>query len=802
MENQLIAHVIFSENGNRRIQTLVEHCRNVARLCAEACRPIGLENLGYLTGLLHDMGKAATPVQEHLWQQTKQKLNHSAAEMRWLWEVCRTGGTARRLTAQIAAIAIGCHHSGRCDCIAPDGSEPWLERMYSSQAQPMYEESVEAFFSSCCTKEEVLTLVGKAVKEISTIYKRLSSVLPAKPGLQGNTLNDALRFALGFMQRFLFSALVDADWTDTSCFMDNKPLPQQAEGAQRQSIWNKLSENTEDYLNGLPAVYSIDSLRREISNQCLAAARERSPGIYRLYIPTGGGKTYSGLRFCIEMARRQNAQHIFYFSPYKSITRQNADCIRNALGEEFVLEHHSDLTFEESEEEAREQWLAQSQRWQGTPVICTTMVQFLNSLFAAPRQNVRRLSALAGSVLLFDEIQSLPLQHVCLFNLAVNTLAHLLGCTAVLCTATQPELAQAEYPVAFSPDMDIVTDYEERFRQFRRTRIIPRLVPGGERAPAIADFIMELLKENRSILVILNTKSAVNKLYEALEPQMPEDTPLFCLTTYLCSKHREDVIRQITRRLSDKQPVVCISTQLIEAGVDLSFDCVVRSMAGLPSIAQAAGRCNRHGEDGWRPVYLIDCADENLTRLKEIDNARQATRRLLESLPEGSDLLSPQIIQAYYGIYYGEPQQRLGMRYPVPEVSSQATLVDLLSSNRDAVQAYTGEGHPEPDTGKLRQAFGTAEALFDAIPDETVPVLVPYKEGAEKLLELQSGRSNLQLSSLQPYTVSISRGELNRLGDAVHPILNGAVLALQEGFYDEAHKGLLFSPSPLPELMY
>ena len=142
----------------------------------------------------------------------------------------------------------------------------------------MYEESVEAFFSSCCTKEEVLTLVGKAVKEISTIYKRLSSVLPAKPGLQGNTLNDALRFALGFMQRFLFSALVDADWTDTSCFMDNKPLPQQAEGAQRQSIWNKLSENTEDYLNGLPAVYSIDSLRREIANECLAAARERSPG--------------------------------------------------------------------------------------------------------------------------------------------------------------------------------------------------------------------------------------------------------------------------------------------------------------------------------------------------------------------------------------------------------------------------------------------------------------------------------------------------------------------------------------------
>lgn len=785
----LFGHIKFHD-GMRCVQTLQQHSRAVARLCADACRPIGLEKLGYLTGLLHDAGKAAPPVQEHLRDQTSQKLNHASAGMRWLWESCRGGKSSRLLTAQMAALAIGCHHSGRCDYLSPDGSQPWLERMCSAQAQPLYQESVRHFFASCCTEEEVQALLRDAVREVTALYQQLRAILP---GCDASIRGSALQFGLGLAQRFLFSALVDADWSDTAAFMSGTPLPPAPTAAQRQSGWDELSRRTEAFMKGLAARRPIDLLRQEISAQCFAAAADRPPGVYRLYVPTGGGKTYAGLRFCVEAARRQNAQRLFYFAPYKSIIRQNADCIREVLGAESVLEHHSDVMLESGEADGagggREQWLARSQRWQGVPVICTTMVQLLNTLFAAPRQNVRRLSALAGSVLLLDEIQSLPLRDTCLLNLAIDVLAQVFGCTVVLCTATQPELAQAVYPVAFSPSCDLMPDFELRFEQFRRTRIVPLLPPGGMRAEALADLTAGLLKENRSVLVILNTKGAVNRLFDALRPLLPESVPLFCLTTCLCSRHRDDVLRAVKACLDGSRPVVCVSTQLVEAGVDLSFDCVVRSLAGLPSVAQAAGRCNRHGTDPCRPVYLVECADENLTRLPEIGSAREAARRLLEQLPEGSDLLSPQAIREYYRIYYRESRQREEMLYPV----GSSNMVELLSSNGASVQAYIESGKQLPFQQALCQAFGTAEQAFEAIPDETVPVLVPYRDGERLLTELQSaGGGPDLLQALQPYAVSVSQGDLRRLGEAVVPALDGAVRILMPDFYD-GEKGLSFA---------
>ena len=798
-----IAHISASPDGSQppRIQTLAEHSRNVAQLCAALCRPLGLEKLGELTGLLHDMGKISTPLQEHLWRQTREKLNHSAAGMRWLWEQTAGQSDSVRLAGQMAALAIGCHHSGRCDYMAPDGSQPWLERMCSQQAQALYGESVAAFFSDCCTRQEMESLIQAAALEVAALYKRAKTILPK--GEDRQQRQDALQFGLGLAQRLLFSALVDADWTDTASFMGSTPLPSFPSDSQRQATWDLLSGRMEGFIRSMKAERPIDLLRQEISGQCLSAAQRLSAGIYRLYVPTGGGKTYSALRFCVETARRQNAQRLFYFAPYKSITRQNADNIRRALGAEYVLEHHSDVLFDPDQQEQREQWLALSQRWQGSPVICTTMVQLLNTLFAAPRQNVRRLAALAGSVLLLDEVQALPLRDTCLLTLALNTLVYLFGCTVILCTATQPDLTQIPYPLQFSRGKDLVPDYQARFQQFRRTRIVPPAVPGEQSLPAIADFVAGLLKENRSILVILNTKGTVNRLFDALAPLMPPDCPLFCLTTYLCQQHRDDVLAQITRRLRDGQPLVCISTQLIEAGVDLSFDCVVRDLAGLPSIAQAAGRCNRHGDAGCRPVYLIECAGEHLNALPEIHDGREITRALLAQLPPGTDLLSPQVIQMYYQRYYSGPRHRLDMQYPVsPGGCAATTMVDLLCSNPRGVQAFLEQGRRPERPKDLCQAFGTAEAAFEAIPDETLPVLVPYGAGRDELLRLQSaGGTPALLRELQPYTVSLSRSQCQRLGSALYPVLDGAALVLQEPYYDSDHKGLTFTPNGMTILI-
>lgn len=305
------------------------------------------------------------------------------------------------------------------------------------------------------------------------------------------------------------------------------------------------------------------------------------------------------------------------------------------------------------------------------------------------------------------------------------------------------------------------------------------------------------------ILVILNTKGTVSRLFDALAPLMPPDCPLFCLTTYLCQQHRDDVLAQITRRLRDGQPLVCISTQLIEAGVDLSFDCVVRDLAGLPSIAQAAGRCNRHGDAGCRPVYLIECAGEHLDTLPEIYDGREITRALLAQLPPGTDLLSPQVIQMYYQRYYSGPRHRLDMQYPVsPGGCAATTMVDLLSSNPRGVQAFLEQGRRPERLKDLCQAFGTAEAAFEAIPGETLPVLVPYGAGRDKLLRLQSaGGTPALLRELQPYTVSLSRSQCQRLGMALYPVLDGAALVLREPYYDSGHKGLTFTPSGMTTLI-
>ena len=796
MKDPLIAHAVKNAGSSKvsRMQTLEEHSRNVAQLCAALCRTVGLEKTGKLTGKVHDIGKGACAVQKHIKQGTKEKLNHSAAGMRWIWEHTAASDDSVRLTGQIVALAIGCHHSGRCDYIAPDGSSPWLERMCAENAVPFYQESVEAFFADCCAEAEIQCLIGEAAKEIAALYKKAKTILPK--GVSTDIRRDAMKFGLGFIQRFLFSALVDADWTDTASFVNQVPFPHVPTDQERQATWNTLSDHMERFIRSIEIQHPMDSLRQEISDQCLVAAQNRPAGIYRLYVPTGGGKTYSGLRFCIEMARRQNAQHLFYFAPYKSITRQNADNIRKALGAEFVLEHHSDIFFESDQRDEREKWLAFSQRWQGVPVICTTMVQLLNTLFAAPRQNVRRFSALAGSVLFLDEIQSLPLRDTCLFNLALDTLAHLFGCTVILCTATHPELAQAQYPLIFSPAKDLVPDYQLRFRQFRRTKIIPPAAQGGQSISAVADFVAGLLQENRSILVILNTKSMVNWLFDALKSLVSAESDLFCLTTYLCGQHRDDVLEQITARLNDKQrkPLICVSSSLMEAGVDLSFDCVVRDLAGLPSIAQAAGRCNRHGKDECRPVYLIECAGENLDNLREIYDGREITRTLLAQLPADMDLLSPQAIEMYYERYYSGQKRRQDMLYCVsPAGCVSTTLVDLLSSNLRGLQALQERGGSLGRPRDLSQAFGTAEAAFKAIPDETIPVLVAYGQGKEKLMKLQSSEGNAALlKELQPYTVFISQSQYRQLGNALYPVLDGAAFALRENYYDSEHKGLSF----------
>ncbi len=797
----LIGHRNLTENGEH-IQLLATHSHAVAQLCGNACRTIGLEHLGRVTGLAHDAGKSCQIVQSYLkgeWD--GEKLNHSSAGARYLWETFGKDAkkSSYRLAAQFAAVAIECHHGTRCDLYSPeDGSQPWLDKLYSEKADPLYQESCERFFSQCISKEEVAAEMDLAAKEVLALYRKLSALADQISPPGSPEAARTFQFMLGLVQRFLFGALVDADWSDTADF-ENGPQPE-----PKLPSWETLRENVESYLQSLKIRHPIDTLRGEISEQCRSAGQMAKPGIYRLYVPTGGGKTYSGLRYCVHAAEQTHAARIFYFAPYRSIIGQNTEHFRKALGgKDFVLEHHSDVLLDEEEHEAL---LPYTQRWQGVPFIATTMVQFLNTLFSSPRRNVRRFPALANSVLFFDEVQSLPTCHTYLFNIAVNLLAYGMGCTVILCTATQPALEQLAYPLHFSEPKDLVPDYAQRFEQFKRTQIVPLSSEGGYTSSDFATLTQEKLQDNNTILLIFNTRTVVERVYDLLREQLEPDVLLYCLTTHLCPQHRLDVIDRIKKRLDDPhstQKLVCVSTQLIEAGVDLSFDCVVRSMAGLPSVAQAAGRCNRHGENGCRPVYLVPCAssEEHLERLADLDEGRRATKRLLDQLPSNADLLDPASIQAYYKLFYAETYQKNTMQAPL---KNGWTLLDLFSENKPGVTAYTDLHRVPFAKVELRQAFGTAEAAFRALDSDTTPIVVPYGDGGQKLVTqlLSADHPTAEIfRRAQRYTIGLYQNEFTALSreEALTAAAGGAVYVLDDRYYDDT-KGLQLEPRP-PELM-
>jgi CRISPR-associated endonuclease/helicase Cas3 len=409
--------------------------------------------------------------------------------------------------------------------------------------------------------------------------------------------------------------------------------------------------------------------------------------------------------------------------------------------------------------------------------------------------------------------------------MAVNFLADILDCTIVLCTATQPALEDVKYPIQFSNPKDLVPDYEERFQQFKRVRVVIKRISGGFTAPSIADLVQELLERNRSLLIILNTKHAVNTVYDQLSKVLPKDIPKYCLTTGLCIQHRADVIQKIKNWQADaeektgtgmdsEEKMICVSTQIIEAGVDVSFDCVIRSMAGITSVAQAAGRCNRHGRYPSKDVYLINCTKEleNLDQLQDIDDARQATERLLDVMPPDIDLLAPEVVRKYYQIYYQNDEQ---MEYmvPIPGIQEEISLRNLLGINSRGRKEWKKEnqnpgeeqGHNEKiwqSNWKMWQAFQWAEKNFHAISNDTVTVVVPYHEEGQKavawLTSAHPGNLSDLIRMIQPYTVEIHKTMCKKLEreHALVSVLDGTVLVLQAEFYDQA-KGVEYHPLPM-----
>ena len=496
----------------------------------------------------------------------------------------------------------------------------------------------------------------------------------------------------------------------------------------------------------------MDEIRCSISNACLQAA-ERPKGIYTLTVPTGGGKTLASLRFALNHALKHSPpdrdgqiERIIYVIPYTTIIDQNAAEIRSILGDDNVLEHHSNLVPD------KDTWRNRvlSENWDAL-VVFTTSVQFLNALFATSTNNARRMHQLANSVIIFDEIQCLPIKVVHLFNNALNFLVQNCGTSAVLCTATQPTLDKvdsAKGAVSLMKEAEIILNVQKLFDDLRRTCVQDHCKPSGWEVSEVVGLVREQIKQSGSVLIVVNTKNAALTLFEILSSAI--EASAYHLSTNMCPAHRKAVIAAIKKGLEPgkTKPVICVSTQLIEAGVDIDFGCVIRYLAGLDSIAQAAGRCNRNGlrSHSPAPVFVINPREENTDKLTDIQHGREVSRRILDDFKKepnafDNDLIGPAGIRQFYEYYFFRRADEMSYQVRAkdnPKADCDFELLDLLSENKQGVANYTrtsadNKAPPIP----LRQAFTTACEAFQVIDAPTTGVVVPYgKEGADLIGEL------------------------------------------------------------------
>lgn len=756
----------------RHLQDSAEYACNIGKKFAvsEICRT---------TALFHDMGKLSSEFVKYLrnsyMKNNGNTLNgkgsvvHSTQGAKFLYESqSSVNDLIAALACEISAICIANHHGSLMDGISPCGDTLFRDRLVRENDGLNYAEVIKA-----AEKEHIFISI------VPDTFKRCGSELREFfETCKVNNLNVA--FMLHLLTKSVFSCLVDSDRYNAYCFEINK--------APKIEIqlppWEDYAQRLEQKISTFSADSDINIIRRDISEKCLCAAK-RPKGIYRLDVPTGGGKTLSSLRFALNHAKIYEAEHVIYVIPYLSVLEQTAKDISEALhsqpADDFILEHHSNLIISENQEEVQAHRLL-TDRWD-SPIIITTMVQFLESIYSSKSSNLRKFHNMANAVFIFDEVQSLPLKCTYLFNEAVNYLYYCAGSSILLCTATQPPLNEAERPIYLSKPSALISDMSESFQKLKRTYIENSTIPGGYSTDTLQHFVLDKFSEEGNCLVILNTKKDAAKLYCSLERYIQANPQaqieLFHLSTAMCPVHRLDTIKAIKER--KQKNTLCISTQLIEAGVDISFGCVIRAIAGLDSIAQAAGRCNRNGEDpNGKKVYIVNIAEENLSMLPDIKCGADITYRILaESTP---DLLSPTVIERYYKEYFYK--QKSQMSYAVNEAGN---LYDLLSINQKGIGAYQNKGGTNPPA--LRQAFQTAGDLFSVMERRTISVFVPYADGvelAEKYNRAGVKRRSGLLRKIGRYSVSLYSYQIKKLDElGALSLIDDEILTLDKRYYSD-----------------
>ncbi|MBW1699698.1 MAG: CRISPR-associated helicase Cas3' [Deltaproteobacteria bacterium] len=640
-------------------QPLEEHLKNVAVLARSFADAFSAGDWAYVAGLWHDLGKYSKAFQDMLLQadgteahiETKRgRVDHSTAGAQHAVKTLKHQG-------KLLAYAIAGHHSG-----LPDGA--------SNE-------------SSC--------LIKRLEKEIGDYSSCPDSILKVRHDLANVPFApDKKRFGLqlAFFTRMIYSTLVDADFLDTETFMDPMKSSWRKGYPSLIELNKRLASHLDELVACSPSTF-INKQRANILEACLKAA-ENPQGLFSLTVPTGGGKTLSSLAFALKHALKHELERIIYVIPYTSIIEQNAEVFRDILGEQAVLEHHSNF---EPEEEDRRSRLT-SENWDA-PLIVTTNVQFFESLFARRSSRCRKIHNIAKSVVILDEAQILPvpLLKPCLEILRELTSAY--NTTIVLCTATQPALSTTE---SFKDGLDNVTEIipnpKQLYTGFKRVRF-------NNLAELSNEELADIIINHEQVLCIVNTRKNARTLFELIR----EHDNCYHLSGFMCPQHRTEILSKIKTLLKNNQPCRVVSTQLVEAGVDVDFPVVFRAMTGIDSIAQAAGRCNREGrlpENGQLYIFSPESSGKYRQFQINADIAEMVMRH-------HEDPLSLEAVEEYFKNLFWIKGDQLDVHQ----------ILKILSEGASA--------------GNF--PFKEVDEKFKIIQDDMVPIIIPFNQEAQEIIQ-------------------------------------------------------------------
>lgn len=776
-----------------RVQSVKQHTLGVRVKAQRDAELLGCCAIITLVCLLHDMGKNTdySDLYQHTVGMGEQWLNdrpiHSHAGARYIFEHYGSKSEIKSdyamILSELLETVIMSHH-GLFDCLRAaddkDDCNMLMKKVRSNQYD--YAQAEQSILSDIVSDRELDDLFTDAVGELEAVITRIKCI--------AGDMSE-IYYYLSLFMRTVLSVLINADHTDAAEFVSGEQIPCDYGEA---GYWQRCCDSLELALAEFEKITPVQRIRGEISAKALKAA-DRKSTVVRLCIPTGGGKTLSGLRYALNYARKHQKSRLIYVAPFNSILEQNAAEFQHVLPDDAeVLEHFGDLIDYDGSDSGRS-YRYYSENW-GSRIIATSMVQFLNTLFNGKVTSIRRMRGLLNAVIILDEIQSVPVECISIFNLAINYLTAVCGCTVVLCSATPPALESVKHKIRMSGHSELIDDYLSYEKALKRTQICDSTKPGGYTCRDAADFVFELSKESDSVLMIVNTKSVARAVYREVKTRIAslikdDMYHIVHLSTGMCPAHRKTALSALRDSLRGDKKVICVSTQLIEAGVDISFATVVRSLAGLDSIIQSAGRCNRHMEETIGHVHIINIPQEELSKLRSIKTGAAITRELLVTARENPQLFNGDIscevaVKRYYEKVYRQFQSLLD--YPVTvSIDLSTSLYQLLSMNKDVREAAKAHGC-RCFNACFNQSFKAAGEEFKAIDDYQLTVAVPYGEGIELIRRLCSdkpvGYDAGFFRRLQQYSIGLPQ---NKCEGRVKKDEETGILILKDGFYHEEY---------------